>query len=193
MIKLNKIIAIFGLSVISFFLSPTSLDAQTMYDAWKRSNTKTKTSIGLSVGFGTGLDINIIRPRRNVCKVLNKKKGVDIGVYYEGLVAKNVFQNKYPDWDAGGIRGSVAFVYYPDIRIEANRMFFGAGIESGTRKLAGESTIATDLVAKWGWEFSFMPLNGWPLVLRASAKVNYQIGQERFFVFAPTLGFLIGK
>lgn len=188
----TKIILLSFLIYGVFFTLPTKLFGQTIYDTWKRSQSTWHLQYGLSAGLSSGLDINFTRPRRNTCKVLNKMFGFDFGIYYEGLLFEKSIQKAHSLWSAGGFRGNALLIFYPDLRIEANRAFIGGGMESGTRKWIGNQTINTDLVAKLGWELSFTPINGWPLVLRISAKANYSLTED-FFIVSPTIGFLFGK
>lgn len=166
--------------------------AQTIYDTWQRSQSQWRTDIGLSIGPASGIQIQYFTPRRNTCKVLNKKMGFDFGVYYEGLLFSKDLSTKLEGWEAGGFRGNISFVFFPDLRIEANRFFMGVGTEVGTRMVGGEQTFLGDFIAKLGWELSFMPINGAPIVIRTTLKYNKCLKND-FTYLLPTIGVILGK
>lgn len=181
---------IFGILLV-FFTTNISI-AQTIYDTWQRSQSRWQMDMGISVGAATGLQFQYSVPRRNTCKVLNKKMGFDFGVYYEGLIFGNDLKTKEDGWQAGGYRGNLSFVVFPDFRIEANRFFIGAGVESGTRKIYGNQLFQTDFIAKLGWEFCFMPINGAPIVIRTTLKYDKSFNSD-FTYLLPSIGLIWGK
>lgn len=175
------------LIIVSF-----SVKAQTIYDTWQRSQSRWQLDMGISGGPTTGLQFQYFTPRRNTCKTLLKKVGFDFGFYYEGLFFANDLKTKEAGWAQGGYRGNMSLVFFPDIRIPANRFFIGGGLETGTRVLDNEKEFQTDFIAKVGWEFSFLPSTGMMLALRLSLKYDKSFTND-FTYILPTLGLIYGK
>jgi hypothetical protein len=148
--------------------------------------------MGISLGPTTGIQFQYFTPRRSTCKTLNKRIGFDFGIYYEGLLFGKIIENKTLKWEQGGYRGNISLLYFPDFRIKSNRFFLGGGIESGTRKIDSEQLFQTDFIAKLGWEYSFLPITGAPIVARLSLKYNKCLSYD-FFYLLPTIGIIYGK
>jgi len=179
-------------SCLLILFAVNMLKAQTMYDSWQRSQSQWRMDMGISVGPTTGLQFQYFTPRRSSCKTLIKKVGFDFGFYYEGLIFANDLKTKETDWQRGGYRGNIAFVFFPNIRIPANRLFIGCGLETGTRMINAEHQFQSDFIAKIGWELSFMPFTGAPLVLRVGLKYDRSFNSD-FTYISPTLGLVLGK
>lgn len=193
---MKKHFKIFGKTILLFialslaFIS--NLSAQSMHDTWMRGQTSWRMDMGVSFGPTSGLQFQYFTPRRSTCSTLNKRIAFDFGVYYEGLLFEDNLKAKLNNWEKGGYRANLSFLFFPDLRIKANRFFIGGGFESGSRKLSGDQLLQTDFIAKAGWELSLMPIFGAPIVFRLSIKYDKCLNNQ-YSYFLPTFGLIYGK
>ncbi len=190
--NLNSQLLRLAIIVTIILMSFSNLFSQTMYDSWKRSQTRWHSDLGISFGPASGLQFQYFNTRRNTCKTLVKNKAIDFGLYYEGLIFGNDLKTKIDKWEKGGYRAELAFLFYPNIQITGNRFFIGGGVESGSRKIDGEQLFQSDFIAKFGWELSLISFTGLPIVIRTSLKYN-KCMNNNFTYLLPTVGLIYGK
>lgn len=177
--------------LLLLILAPQFIIAQSMYDNWIAGKKAWKIDYGITVGANTGLQLQFSQPRANRCKYLLKKQAIETGLYYEGLIFKNNLAKQLPNWQSGGIRAELSYLYYPKIMVPYFRSFIGVGVESGSRKIDGDTKINTDLIGKFGLEILINPKSG-PIFFRLSGKYNYCLSND-FRYFLPELSIIFGR
>lgn len=178
------------LSFLTLFLSLEVL-SQSMYDSWLDGQRQWRTDFGIAAGANTGLQVQFFQPHANRCKYMLKKQAFETGIYYEGLLFKNSLKAEIPEWSAGGIRGELAYLYYPNMNMRFLRLFAGGGVDLGSRKFIAGSDFCIDFVAKAGVEIILNPKSG-PVFLRICGKFNRGLNNDIMY-FLPEFALVFGR
>ncbi len=186
-----------ALGSIVFVLSLTlyshmSVNAQTSYDAFLKSQKGWLSEMGLSIGLSSGLQFQYGNTYKKTCRYVLKKHAFRTGLLYEGLLFGKALSDEIPLWSMGGIRTELVYLFYPKMNVKGHRLFLGGGVEPGTRVIDKNHVFQVDFVATLGYEYSFYDSSGIPLLIKLSAQLN-KPSENSFYIVLPTFSIFMGK
>ena len=165
--------------------------AQTVYDSWLRSQQTWGWDKGVAAGVNTGLQFQYYNTYRR-CKHLSKHNAFEFGIYYEGLIFGEVLKKSDDQWESGGGRVELAYLFYPNLNLAYHRFYLGGGFESGVRKFSGDYLFQSDVIAKAGWELCLLQGTKTPIILRMSLKYDQCLDQKLAYLL-PEISLVFGR
>ena len=182
-----------SLIIIGFILISNFANSQTIYEQWKWSHKQNwDKDLGLTLGLNSGIDVQFYKFYHNSKLYMKKKVGINFGMYYEGVLFNPVIQEKFNEWNEGGIRGSLHLLVYPYSSPNNNRFYLGIGLESGTRNINGIGIFDSDISGIFGYEMSFYKSLKVPILIRISGRYTQSLTSD-FYYFLPCFTIGIGK
>jgi hypothetical protein len=167
------------------------IPAQTVYDSWLRSQQAWGWDKGVAVGVNTGLQFQHYNTYRR-CRHVSKHHAVEFGIYYEGLIFGEVLKKSEKNWEQGGGRLELAYLFYPNLNSAYHRIYLGGGFESGVRKFSEDYLFQSDAIAKAGWELCLFQGTKTPVILRLSLKYDKCL-DRRLDYLLPEISLVLGR